>query len=108
MMEYLHSLYGTEWLSIFDALAGFMQLELDEAIKGITTFRTHRGLLQFNHLPFRLKIGPSVFQCVTQGILAKFLWIFTLVYIDNILGFSPSFAKHIVHLGKVLAAITDS
>src|SRR5256885_17196551 len=78
MMDYLHSLYGAEWLSIFDALAGFTQLELDDAIKEITAFRTHRGLLEFNRLPFGLKIGPSVFQRVTQGILANFLWIFAL------------------------------
>src|SRR5256714_8018760 len=108
MMDYLHSLYGAEWLSIFAALAGFTQLELDDAIKEITAFRTHRGLLELNCLRFGLKIGPSVFQRVTQGILAKFLWIFALVYIDDILVFSPSFSKHIVHLGKVLGAIADS
>src|SRR2546421_7745881 len=85
-----------------------MQLELDDTIREITAFRTHRGLLEFNHLPFGLKIGPSVFQHVTQGILAKFLWIFTLVYIDDILVFSPSFDKHVVHLGKVLGAIADA
>lgn len=70
-----------------------------------TAFRTHRGLYQFKRLPFGLRNGPSVFQRVMQGILAPYLWLFCLVYIDDIVVYSKSYEDHIEHLDKVLEAI---
>lgn len=43
-----------------------------------------------------------------QGILAPFLWIFALVYIDDIVIFSKSFEEHLVHVESVLRAIKNS
>lgn len=40
-----------------------------------------------------------------QGILAPYLWIFCLVYIDNIVIYSKTYEDHIEHLDKVLEAI---
>jgi len=40
-----------------------------------------------------------------QGILAPYLWIFCLVYIDDIVIYSKSYEEHIEHLDKVLEAI---
>jgi len=40
-----------------------------------------------------------------QGILAPYLWIFCLVYIDDIVVYSRSYEEHITHLDKVLEAI---
>src|ERR1700732_5229513 len=41
-------------------------------------------------------------------ILAPFLWIFALVYIDDIVVFSESFEEHYKHLDQVFKAIADS
>lgn len=43
-----------------------------------------------------------------QGILAPYLWIFCLVYIDNIVIYSKTYEGHIDHLDKVLEAIECS
>jgi hypothetical protein len=43
-----------------------------------------------------------------QGILAPYLWIFTLIYIDDIVMFSKSDEDHLLHLNKVLSAIIES
>jgi hypothetical protein len=40
-----------------------------------------------------------------QGILAPYLWLFCLVYIDDIVIYSKSYEDHIDHLDKVLQAI---
>ena len=40
-----------------------------------------------------------------QGILAPYLWLFCLVYIDDIVVYSKSYEDHIQHLDKVLEAI---
>jgi hypothetical protein len=103
--EILASLSGAQVLSSLDALAGFTQLEIDEADVEKTAFRTHRGLFQFRRMPFGLRNGPSIFQRIMQGILAPYLWIFCLVYIDDIVIYSRSFEEHIDHLDKVLSAI---
>ncbi len=43
-----------------------------------------------------------------QGILSPYLWLFMLVYIDNIVAFSSTFEQHISHLDKVLQAIEEN
>ena len=106
--EILSSLSGAQVLSSLDALSGlsgFTQLELHEDDIEKTAFRTHRGLFQFKRMPFGLRNGPLIFQRVMQGILAPYLWLFCLVYIDDIVVFSKSYEDHIAHLDKVLEAI---
>ena len=103
--EILSSLSGAQVLSSLDALSGFTQLELDPEDVEKTAFRTHRGLFQFRRMPFGLRNGPSIFQRVMQGILAPYLWLFCLVYIDDIVVYSKSYEDHIHHLDKVLEAI---
>ena len=103
--EILSSLSGAQVLSSLDALSGFTQLELDPEDIEKTAFRTHRGLFQFKRMPFGLRNGPSIFQRVMQGILAPYLWLFCLVYIDDIVVYSKSYEEHIDHLDLVLEAI---
>jgi len=103
--EILSSLSGTQVLSLLDALSGFTQLELHEDNIEKTVFHNHRGLFQFKRLLFGLRNGPSVFQRVMQGILAPYLWLFCLVYIDDIVVFSKSYEEHIMHLDRILEVI---
>ena len=88
-----------------NALLGFTQLEMAKEDVEKTAFQTHRGLFQFHCLPFGLCNSPSIFQQVMQNILAPYLWLFCLVYIDDIVMYSTSYEDHIVHLDKVLGAI---
>jgi hypothetical protein len=106
--EILASLSGAQVLSSLDALARFNQLEMNESDIEKTAFRTHHGLFQFKRMPFGLRNGPSIFQRIMQGILAPYLWIFCLVYIDDIVIYSRSYEEHIEHLDKVLSAIEKS
>ena len=56
-------------------------------------------------MPFSYKNGPSIFQCIMQNFPAPFLWIFALVYIDDIVIFSLTLEDHISHLDQVFKAI---
>ena len=100
--EILQALLGSQVLSALDALAGFHQMFMDEEDKEKTLFRLHWGLWQFRHMPFSLRNGLLIFQRMMQSILAPYLWIFTLVYIDDIVIYSKSYNEHLVHLDKVL------
>ena len=106
--EILQSLEGSQYLTTLDALAGFTQLSIKTEDREKLAFRSHRGLYQFKRMPFGYRNGPAVFQRVMQGILAPFLWIFALVYIDDIVIFSKSFEDHLVHINLVLKAIGDA
>jgi hypothetical protein len=41
-----------------------------------------------------------------QDVFSPFLWIFALVYIDDIVIYSKTFEDHLEHVDKVLQAIT--
>jgi hypothetical protein len=103
--EILSSLSGAQVLSSLDALAGFNQLDMAPDDIEKTAFRTHRGLAQFKRMPFGLRNGPSIFQRIMQGILSPYLWLFCLVYIDDIVVYSRNYEEHINHLDQVLGAI---
>src|ERR1700742_4027178 len=106
--DILQALTGSQWLTTLDALAGFTQLTMAEESSEKVAFRTHRGLWQFRRMPFGYRNGPPVFQRIMQNILAPFLWIFALVYIDDIVVYSKSFDDHLAHVDKVLKAIIKS
>lgn len=94
----IQALSGAQVLSSFDVLAGFTELEMASDAKEKTAFWCHLGLWQFKRMPFSLRNGPSIFQRIMEGVLAPFLWLFALVYIDNIVVYSKSWEDHLEHL----------
>ncbi len=106
--DILATLAGSQVLSSLDALLGFTQLQLHEDDMEKTAFCSHRGLYQFRRMPFGLRNSPSIFQRVMQGILSPYLWIFSLVYIDDIVVYSKSYEEHIEHLDQVLKAVEEN
>ncbi len=107
-MDILATLSGAQVLSSLDALSRFTQLQLHKEDIEKTAFRSHWGLFQFKRMPFRPRNWPSNFQRVIQSILAPYLWMFMLVYIDNILVYPNTFESHIEHLDEVLQAVEDN
>lgn len=106
--DILQALQGSQYLSTLDTLSGFMQLTVKASDREKLAFRCHRGLFQFKRMPFGFWNGPAVFQRVMQEVLAPFLWIFALVYIDDIIIFSKSFDEHLQHIKCVLEAIREA
>jgi hypothetical protein len=103
--DIMAALSGAQVLSTLDALSGFLQLEVHPDDVEKTAFRTHLGLFQFLRMPFGLRNGPAIFQRVMQEILSPFLWIFCLVYIDDIVVYSKTMREHLHHLDLVLEAV---
>jgi hypothetical protein len=106
--EILSALSGAQVILGLDALAGFTQIGMFPDDIELTAFCTHLGLYQFKRMPFGLKNGPSIFQRVMQGVLAPYLWMFCLVYIDDIVVYSKTYKEHIDHLDKVLTAMREA
>ena len=105
--DILQALSGAQYLLVFNALSGFTQMEFDKESRPITAIRTHRGLHHFKCMPFGWCNGPPEFQRAMQEILSPYLWVFTLIYIDDIMVYSRTFEDHLKHVDQVLKVITD-
>jgi hypothetical protein len=59
-------------------------------------------------MPFGWRNGPPEFQQAMQESLLPYLWIFSLMYIDDIVVYSHTFDNHLKHVDSVLKAIAES
>ncbi len=67
-----------------------------------TAFTTPLGLFEFERMPFGLCNAPATFQRLMQRCLSGQLSDYALVYLDDIILYSPDFTSHLQHLDKVL------
>ena len=52
-----------------DLTHAYQQMPLDDACKQLVVINTHKGLFQYNRLPFRVASAPPIFQKAMQSIL---------------------------------------
>lgn len=103
--DILDRLAGCQYFSTLDLKAGYWQLPIDERDKNKTAFVTTEGLYEFNVLPFGLSNAPASFQRIMNSVLGALRWDLALVYLDDIIIYSKSFAQHLHHVDLVLAAL---
>ena len=97
--ETLDALRGCSYFTTLDLASGYWQMALDEEAKAKTAFITHKGLFQFEVLPFGLSNAVSAFQRQMEAILEGLSN--SKVYLDDIMTHSKSFDDHLIHLELV-------
>ena len=60
--DLLATLGGDNKFTKLDMSQPYQQLELEESSKKFTTINTHKGLYQYNRLPFGVSSAPGIFQ----------------------------------------------
>ena len=99
--ETLTSLTRARWFSTLDLASGYWQVGMDPRDQEKTAFTTPLGLFEFNRMPFGLCNAPATFQRLMQQCLSGQLAESLLVYLDDIIIYSPDFCSHLQHLEGV-------
>ncbi|KAM9757963.1 uncharacterized protein ACNS7B_005082 [Menidia menidia] len=103
--ETLTSLSKAEWFSTLDLASGYWQVEVDPKDREKTAFTTPVGLFEFQRMPFELCNAPATFQRLMQQCLSGQIAESLLVYLDDIIVYSPNFDAHLQHLEDVFTCL---
>ncbi|XP_064488330.1 uncharacterized protein K02A2.6-like [Ornithodoros turicata] len=103
--ELLAVLNGGEKFTKLDLSEAYLQMELDEEAKKMLVINTHKGLFQFNRMPFGIASAPAVFQRTMEQVISGLPSV--ACYLDDIIVTGRNDEEHLSNLSKVLARLQE-
>ncbi len=98
----LEELRGARIFSKLDLRSAYNLVRIRKGDEWKTAFVTPSGHYEYRVMPYGLSNSPSVFQSFMNEIFRDMLHRFVVVYIDDILIYSPNLATHLHHVTQVL------
>nr|CAH8840276.1 unnamed protein product [Trichobilharzia regenti] len=99
-------LNGGSYFAKLDLADAYLQVEVAPECRELLTINTHRGLFQYNRLPFGVKTAPAIFQQLMDTILAGIPGV--AVYLDDILVVANSINELYSRTEAVLSRMQDN
>ena len=96
---------GGKIFSKIDLKNAYLQMELEETSKQYITIITHKGLFQYNRLPFGIKTAPSIWQRAMEQTLQGIPNV--EVMLDDIIVMGKSDAAHLENIEAVLKRLAE-
>ena len=82
----------------------YQQIFLEEESKKYTTINTHKGLFQYNRLPYGVSSSPGIFQRTMENLLQGIPLV--VVRVDDILVSGSNDEEHLANLEEVLKRLS--
>ena len=98
--ELFSDLSGGKYFTKLDMSNAYLQLPLSDSSKQLVTINTHKGLFQYNRLPFGIASAPAIFQRTMETLLRGLKGV--SVYMDDILVTGATIEEHLQNLEAVL------
>ena len=105
MQDLFQGLANKTIFSKLDLSQAYAQLQLAEESKEITTINTHKGLFQFNRLPYGISNAPGLFQREMENLFKDIPDVYC--YLDDLLLMSTTKHEHELLLHKVFKRLQD-
>jgi hypothetical protein len=99
---------GDKIFSKIDLRSGYHQLKIRAEDVPKTTFTTRYGLYEFLVMSFGMTNAPAYFMNLMNKVFMEYLDHFVVVFIDDILVYSPNEETHEDHLSLVLQKLCDN
>jgi transposase InsO family protein len=104
----LHLLAGSKYFSKLDLKAGYWQVSVKEEDRYKTAFQVGPlGFYECNRMPFGLTNAPATFQRLMERCMGDLNLRDCLIYLDDIIIFSPTFEEHLQRLEAVFAKLAE-
>ncbi len=97
------TLGGGEKFTKLDLSQAYQQLPLEDDSKQYTTINTHRGLFQYNRLPYGISSAPGIFQRTMENLVQAIPYV--IVWVDDNLVSGENDEEHIANLEEVLTRL---
>jgi hypothetical protein len=97
-----------KYFTKIDIMFIFNNIRMKKEQKYLTVFRTRFSLCKSLIMPFELIEAPAIFQKFMNNILRKYLNVFCIAYLNDILIYNRIRKEHLSHVRKMLESLRQA